>query len=46
MTVNSDDLTVFGQSVSDEYLNLFRGGVFTAEELDGIRVAALASRMS
>lgn len=46
VTVNSDDLTVFGQSVSDEYLNLFRAGVFTAEELDGIRIAALASRMS
>ena len=46
VTVNTDDLTVFGQSVSDEYLNLFRAGVFTAEELDGIRVAALASRMS
>ena len=46
VTVNSDDLTVFGQSVSDEYLNLFRAGVFTAEELDGIRVAALASRGS
>lgn len=44
VTVNTDDLTVFGQSVSDEYLNLFRAGVFTAEELDGIRVAALASR--
>lgn len=46
VTVNSDDLTVFGQSVSDEYLNLCRAGVFTAEELDRIRVAALASRMS
>lgn len=44
VTVNSDDLTVFGQSVSDEYLNLFRARVFTADELDGIRVAALASR--
>ena len=44
VTVNTDDLTVFGQSVSDEYLNLFRAGVFTAEELDDIRVAALASR--
>ena len=44
VTVNSDDLTVFGQSVSDEYLNLFRAGVFTAEELDGIRLAALTSR--
>ena len=44
VTVNSDDLTVFGQSVSDEYLNLYRAGVFTAEELDGIRMASLASR--
>ena len=46
VTVNSDDLTVFGQSVSDEYLNLFRAGVFTADELDDIRVAALGSRTS
>ncbi len=44
VTVNSDDLTVFGQSVSDEYLNLFRAGVFTAEEMDGIRVESLKSR--
>ncbi len=44
VTVNTDDLLVFGQSVSDEYLNLFRAGVFTAEELDGIRMASLASR--
>ena len=44
VTVSTDDLTMFGQSVSDEYLNLFRAGVFTAEELDGIRVASLASR--
>ncbi|MCY4112997.1 MAG: adenosine deaminase [Chloroflexi bacterium] len=46
VTVNSDDLTVFRQSVSDEYLNLFRAGVFSAEELDDIRVAALESRAS
>ena len=44
VTVNTDDLTVFGQSVSDEYLNLFRAGVFRAEELDDIRVESLASR--
>ena len=43
VTVNTDDLTVFGQSVSDEYLNLFRRSVY-GEELDGIRVAALKSR--
>ena len=44
VTVNTDDLTIFGQSVSDEYLDLSWAGVFTAEELDGIRMASLTSR--
>lgn len=37
VTINSDDVLVFGQGVSDEYLNLYRAGVFTAPELDQIR---------
>ncbi len=37
VTISSDDVLVFGQSVSDEYLNLFSAGVLSAEELDGIR---------
>ena len=37
VTVNTDDLLMFGQSVSDEYLNLYRAGVFSAAELDQIR---------
>lgn len=37
VTVNTDDLMVFGQSVSDEYMNLFKAGIFSAEELDVIR---------
>ena len=32
---------IFGQSVSQEYLNLFKARVFSAGELDGIRVASI-----
>lgn len=42
VTINTDDLMVFGQSVSEEYRNLYRAGVFSAEELEGIRCASLA----
>ena len=41
VTINTDDLMIFGQSVSEEYLNLYRAGVFSAEELDYIRRASL-----
>ena len=41
VTVNSDDPMIFGQSVSDEFRNLFQAGVFTAEELDSIRTLSL-----
>ncbi len=41
VSVNTDDLLIFGQSVSDEYRNLYRAGVFTAQELDEIRHASL-----
>ena len=37
VTVNSDDVLVFGQSVSEEYLKLYQEGVFKAEELEIIR---------
>lgn len=37
VTIASDDPLIFGQSVSDEYLNLFCNGVFEVEELDKIR---------
>ena len=37
VTVNTDDLIAFDQGVSDEFLNLYRAGTFTAEELDEIR---------
>ena len=41
VTINTDDLMIFGQSVSDEYLNLFRAGVFTPDELEEIRLKSL-----
>jgi adenosine deaminase len=42
VTVNTDDVLAFGQSVSDEFLNLYRAGVFTGEELDRIRMEGLS----
>ena len=42
VTINTDDILVFGQSVSEEYLNLYRAGVFTAAELDQIRQNGLS----
>jgi adenosine deaminase len=37
VTVNTDDVLMFGQSVSEEFLNLYRAGLFSAAELDRIR---------
>lgn len=41
VTINTDDLMIFGQSVSEEYRNLYRAGVFSAQELEDIRRASL-----
>ncbi|MFO7722321.1 MAG: hypothetical protein R6V49_03765 [Bacteroidales bacterium] len=41
VTINSDDIMVFNQTVTDEYLNLFRAGVMSAEELNLIRLNGL-----
>ena len=43
VTVNTDDLTIFGQSVSEEYLLLFNSHLFSAYELDAIRIEGLRS---
>ncbi len=43
VTINTDDLMIFGQSVSEEYRNLYQAGVFSADELDNIRLASLAT---
>jgi len=42
VTINTDDLMIFDQSVSEEYRNLYQVGVFSAQELDDIRRASLA----
>ena len=44
VTLNSDDILVFNQSVSEEYLSLYRAGLFTPEELDIIRQYGLDDR--
>lgn len=41
VTVNTDDILMFGQSLSDEYLNLYRAGVLGAAELDRVRQTGL-----
>jgi len=43
VTVNTDDVIFFDQGVSDEFLNLYRAGTFTAEELDEIRRNSLTT---
>jgi hypothetical protein len=37
VTVNTDDMLVFGQSVSHEFLNLYRAGCLNERELDAVR---------
>jgi len=41
VSIGSDDALVFGSSLSQEYMKLYRCGLFTAQELDGIRIDAL-----
>jgi adenosine deaminase len=41
VTINTDDMLVFNQSVSQEYLNLFMSGLMNADELDIIRETGL-----
>jgi adenosine deaminase len=42
VTINSDDIMIFNQNVSDEYLNLYKAGVMRADELNQIRLYGLA----
>jgi adenosine deaminase len=42
VTVNTDDVLMFGQGVSEEFLNLFRTGLFGVDELETIRLAGLS----
>jgi adenosine deaminase len=42
VTVNTDDMAMFGQSVSHEFLNLYRAGCLSERELDQIRENGLS----
>jgi adenosine deaminase len=42
VSVNTDDVLVFGAALSDEFLKLYEAGVFSAAELDALRLDALA----
>lgn len=41
VTINTDDLLIFNQTVSDEYYNLYHCGLLNETELDEIRLAGL-----
>lgn len=43
VTINTDDMLIFNQSVSQEYLNLYNSGVLSANELNDIRENGLDS---
>ena len=41
VTLNSDDIMIFEQNVSDEYLNLYNAGTMNAADLNEIRINGL-----
>ena len=41
VTINTDDMLIFDQSVSQEYLNLYNCGLMKAYELENIRLTGL-----
>ncbi|MGM1048904.1 MAG: hypothetical protein ACQEXX_22560 [Bacillota bacterium] len=45
VTINTDDLLIFNQSVSQEYMNLYKSGLMTPEELNEIRLTGLKDIM-
>ena len=38
VTVNTDDVIIFGQKSSDEFFNLYETGLYSPEELDEVRL--------
>jgi adenosine deaminase len=42
VTVNSGDALIFGRTVSEEFLALYRAGLFSSAELDEIRLNGLS----
>lgn len=45
VTINTDDLLIFNQSVSQEYMNLYKSGLMKPEELNEIRRTGLKDTM-
>lgn len=43
VTINTDDVTLFDQGVSEEFMNLYRERVFSADELEEIRGKSTSS---
>ena len=41
VTINTDDLLIFGSSIESEYLKLYQAGTLSAEQLDEIRKTGL-----
>jgi adenosine deaminase len=47
VTINTDDLLLFGSTISDQYLSLIERGVLTYEQIEAIRARSLkGSRLS
>lgn len=44
VTINSDDLTIFDQSISEEFMNLYNAELFTANELNQIRETGINNK--
>ncbi len=44
VTVNTDDILLFGSTLSEEFLKLYQSGLFDSEELDQIRMNGLDKR--
>lgn len=38
VTVNTDDVMIFGQKSSDEFINMYKDGLYSAEELNQVRL--------
>ena len=43
VTINTDDMIIFDQSVSEEFFNLYNAGVFNSIELNEIRENGLSA---
>ena len=46
VTVNTDDVLMFGSTIVDEYLKLYDAGVFSTAELEMIRLNGLTDPLA